>query len=126
MVRLPLKPGAVAFGDDSVIVSATCLRWRGLGDLAALARPALRMRADWPSVDGAIGLAIAVELSQRATWSLSVWRSEEDLRRFLGSPAHVAAMTAHRRRLSTSSSATWRSERFVLGDAWREARRRLR
>jgi hypothetical protein len=126
MVRLPLKPGAVAFGDDAVIVSATCLRWRGLGDLVALVWPALRMRAGWPSVDGAVGLAIAVELSQRATWSLSVWRSEEALRRFLASPAHVAAMTEHRRRLSTSASATWHSERFVLGDAWQEARRRLR
>jgi hypothetical protein len=126
MVRLPLKPGPVLLGDDPVIVSATCLRWRGVVDLTALAWPSLRMRADWPSVDGAVGLAIAVELSQRATWSLSVWRSKEDLRRFLGSPAHVAAMAEHRHRLSTSASATWRSERFVLGEAWQEARRRLR
>lgn len=125
-MRLPLKPGAAAFGDDPVVVTATCLRWRSVVDLAALAMPSLRMRAGWPAVEGAIGLAIAVELSQRATWSLSVWRSEEALRRFLGSPAHVAAMTEHRHRLRTSASATWRSERFVLGGAWREAIRRLR
>jgi hypothetical protein len=126
MVRLPMKRGPVVLGDDPVIVSATCLRWHRVVDLAALAWPSLRMRAGWPAVQGAVGLAIAVEPLRRATWSLSVWQSEGDLRRFLGSPAHVGAMKAHRRRLSTSASAYWRSEHFVAGDAWREARRRLR
>jgi hypothetical protein len=125
LVTLPMKPGPVVLGDAPVTVSATCLRWRRTVDLAALALPSLRMRAAWPEVEGAVGLAIAVEPLRVATWSLSVWHDEEDLRRFLGSPAHVAAMKAHRRRLSSSASTCWRTECFVLGEAWREAKRRL-
>jgi hypothetical protein len=58
--------------------------------------------------------------SQRRGGSVSVWRSEEDLMRFVRWPVHVAIMHANRDKGSLRSE-SWRSPRFVPDAVWMQA-----
>lgn len=124
MRRNAWKPGPAA-ASGSVLVSATRFRYRRWRDMPAVWRHGWRLRHAWSSREGAVGLFTAVELTRPVTWSLSAWTGEEDLRRFMRDPGHVALMRAFRPRLAESTSVTWRAAAFDPEPAWREAVARL-
>jgi hypothetical protein len=53
--------------------------------------------------------------------SVSVWTSEDDLRRFVGLPLHVDVMRRNRDR-GTLRSTTWTADAFVRADVLDRAR----
>jgi hypothetical protein len=87
-------------------------------DMPAAGLAVLRLRRALLSTPGAIGLSLAVQPLARRSWSISAWESEEHLRRFLGSPEHVAIVRRFRPFVSVSSR-TWSVDHFRLKDAWR-------
>ena len=107
---------------SAVVVSVTDFTTARLPDAPGVVRAGLRLRRGWYAMPGAVGLWLWSLPLERRSGSVSVWTSEEDLRRFVALPAHLAIM----RRFSkagTLRSEKWREERFVPADTILRARR---
>jgi hypothetical protein len=126
LFRLPWKPGpeAAAVGGP-VLVSATKFVYSHLMDLPVVGFHAMRLRQGWGGRPGSVGLLVGSEPLKRTTYSISVWRSEEDLRAFLRAPDHAPLIRRYKPRLAASTSANWRTDAFDVDEAWAEAARRL-
>jgi hypothetical protein len=110
--------------EGEVVVSATDLRVDRFRDLLGVYANGTRLRLAWPLLHGAVGLWVWSEPGARRSGSISVWRSDDDLRRFVGTPIHVAIMRAYRDR-GTLLASTWRTT-FRDADAiWADGRRRV-
>jgi hypothetical protein len=120
-----MAEGPVARGDGPVVVSLTEFSARSVRDLPGIAREGLALTRGWWAMDGAIGVTLYVDVWRRTGGSLSLWRSEADLRRFVGLARHVAIMRRFRDRV-TVRAATWTTEaNDVDVDATLAARDRL-
>jgi hypothetical protein len=104
-----------------VVVSLTEFTAARLRDLPAIARDGTALSRGWWAMPGAIGVVLYLDVAQKRGGSLSVWETEEDLRRFVRLPRHLAIMRAYRDRV-TVRAATWRMEELRLRDAWTHGR----
>ena len=95
-----------------------------LRDVPRVAREGLRRRRRWPEIDGALGLWRAAFRRGRRQVSISVWRTPEDLRRFVRSPEHVRIMRAFEDAGALHTNA-WTAERFDPELVWQQASDRL-
>jgi hypothetical protein len=97
---------------------------RRVADIPRVAVAGLRFRRAWPDTEGALGLWVANSPSGRRQISVSIWRSPEDLRRFVRSPGHLRVMKEFRNagELFTNK---WTAERFDRALVWRQAEDRL-
>lgn len=125
LVRHPWKTGPHAAVAGPVVVSATRFHYRRWRTMPLVAWHALRLRRGWPRRDGAVALCTGGETSGPVSLSLSVWRSEDDLRRFLASPEHRGLVRGYRSRLVGSRSVVFELERFDRDRAWTEGVARL-
>jgi hypothetical protein len=105
-MRLPLVSGPVARHDGPVVVSLTEFTARRTRDLPAIARDGLALAQGWWALEGAIGMTLYLDVRTRSGGSLSLWRGEADLRRFVALPRHVAIIRRHRGRVAVRA-ATW-------------------
>ncbi|ADB50711.1 hypothetical protein [Conexibacter woesei] len=119
-----MTPGPVPRGDGPVIVSFTEFTARRLCDLPAIVRDGTALSRGWWAMPGAIGVILYVDPAKRRGGSLSVWESEDDLRRFVTLPRHLAIMRAYRNRV-TVRSATWQMAPYRTRDAWAQGKARL-
>lgn len=85
----------------------------------------LRLRRMWADTEGAIGVSLAVDLTRRTTYSVSVWESQDDLQRWLRSPYHGMVMRKYRGQIESSKATSWHTEHFDLTQAWTEAHRQF-
>jgi hypothetical protein len=125
IVRNPWRPGPEEGGAGRFTISATEFTYRHWRDMPLVWFHGLRLRRGWGKLPGAVGLATGSQTFRPVSYTLSVWRSHEDLRRFLRSPAHVALVRDFKRRQAGSASVVWEADRFALDDAWSEGLRRL-
>lgn len=107
-----------------MVVSFTCFTYEWLGHVPAAARAGLRLREGWFAMQGAVGLWLWLQPMRRRSGSVSVWRTEEDLRRFVRLPLHVAIMKRFRPRGEVRSR-TWEAEAFDAAGVKDESRRLL-
>ncbi|HEY3021268.1 MAG TPA: hypothetical protein VGJ32_13815 [Solirubrobacteraceae bacterium] len=116
-----------AFGPDArthgpVVVSVTdfaVARWR---DIPSVALTGLRLRMGWYAMPGAVGLWLWSLPASRRSGSISVWTGDDELRRFVALPEHVAVMRRNRDRGHLRAT-TWRSERFTAAEVLSAAMR---
>lgn len=120
MTRAPFKPGPDGRWDGAIHVSVTDFAVHRARDLPTVWMQGLRLRRAWPQMQGAVGLWLWAIPSQRRGGSVSVWRGEEDLMRFVRWPVHVAIMRENRDRGSLRSE-SWESPRFAPHEVWRQA-----
>lgn len=125
MLYAKWQPGANAAWQDPVLVSATRFTFRRYWHLPLILWHGTRLRQDWSRIPGAVGMAVAVDLKRRTTYSISVWTSEQDLQRWLRSPYHAALMRGYRGRVESSAASRWQVARFERHGKWDEALRRL-
>ena len=116
--------GPCTAADEPVLVSVTDFHVARVRDLPAVWAEGLRLRRAWPAMPGAVGMWLWAKPLRRRSGSVSVWRSEEDLRRFVRWPRHVAIMHRYRE-FGELASCTWPAERFDRAQIWGDARRRL-
>jgi heme-degrading monooxygenase HmoA len=125
MLRRALwTPGPAESAEGPFVISLTDYtthRWR---DVPGVALSGLRLSRAWPTMPGAVGLWLWSDLPRRRSGSISIWTSEDDLRRFVRWPVHLAIVRKYRSRGRLTAS-SWEAERFVKPDVLREARRRL-
>jgi hypothetical protein len=107
-----------------VLVSVTDFRLAHTRDLPGAYVAGARLRHAWPRLEGAVGQWMWAQPLAKRSGAVSVWRSQEDLRRFVRWPVHVAIMRRYRD-AGKLVSASWDVERFAAGPIWREAVRRL-
>lgn len=125
MTKLPWRHGQLPQTQGPMVVSATRFTYKSLWDLPGVYWNGLRLRRVWPRFPGSIGVSISADMARRSTYTVSLWRSEEDLKKFISHPEHLALMRAYRPRMESVSAATWQVESFSLGEAWRKARQLL-
>ena len=123
-MRTAFHPGAAPATDGPVVVSFTEFTARSVRDLPGIARAGLGLRRGWWAMPGAIGVVLYVDVAARRGGSLSVWATEEDLRRFVALPRHVAIMRRYRTRVTVRAT-TWTAEGFRPAAALAEGRARL-
>lgn len=82
---------AILPADTEVVVALTQVDHRP-GMRSAFFADTRRVLADMEGHDGLIGYAFRFELFGRRAWTVSIWRDEAALQRFIRSPAHRAAM----------------------------------
>jgi len=86
LVRFPWISGLAAETDGPVLVSVTDFRLARVRDLPGAYMAGARLRHAWPGLEGAVGQWMWAQPLARRSGAVSVWRSEEDLRRFVGWP----------------------------------------
>lgn len=116
--------GPFTTDDGPVLVSVTDFHVARARDLPMVWAEGLRLRGAWPAMPGAVGLWLWAKPLHKRSGSVSVWRSEDDLRRFVSWPRHVAIMRRYRE-TGDLSSWTWLAERFDAAQIWGAARRQL-
>jgi hypothetical protein len=120
ILQIPWKPGPDSAASSSAFVSVTELTLDRLSDLPGAYWNGMSLRRDWPRMPGAIGLWAWTRPWQRRLGSVSVWRSEADLRRFIRLPVHIAIMKTYRPR-GVVRGATWTVPRFDPAAVWEQA-----
>jgi hypothetical protein len=125
MTRLPWKSGQLPLPDGSLVVSATRFTYQSIWTMFGVYWNGLALRRAWPSFEGSIGVSLSSDFLKRSTYTISAWRSEEDLKRFINHPAHRVVMRNYRRKMESSSSAIWTTSHFTLTDAWLRAKTEL-
>ena len=73
---------------------------------------------------GAVGIFVGGSLLQRTTYTVTAWRSERDLRRWMGSAYHGRLMREYRGRIE-SSAVSGQTDAFEPKTAWPEGLSRL-
>jgi hypothetical protein len=111
MVAGPLPRSA-----GPVVVSLTEFTPRHVRDWPVIARDGLGLTRGWWAMAGAIGVVLYGDARHRCGGSLSLWASEEDLRRFVALPRHVAIMRRYRDR-GTVRATVWTSAEAIDLDA---------
>lgn len=132
----PITPGSGVFSSawlpgpedgtaSSVVVSFTDFRATVNGDLAEIYRTGVELGQNWPIMSGAVGLWLWGKPSELRGGSVSVWRTDEDLERFVRWPVHAAIMKAWRGRIGVSAQ-RWADPRFAAEEAWLRAEHQMR
>ena len=116
--------GPFTADDAPVFVSVTDFHVVRARDLPVVWIEGLRLRRAWPTMPGAVGMWLWAQPLRKRSGSVSVWRSEDDLRSFVRWPRHVAIMRRYRD-AGELASFSWLAERFDSDEIWGAARRRL-
>lgn len=118
------KNGALDPGSGPVHVSMNDYLIHRLRDVPRVAFEGLRLRRRWPQTEGALGLWFATFRGGRRQVSISVWRTPEDLTRFVHSSEHVRIMRAFKDAGALYTNA-WTAGRFDPALIWRQGLDRL-
>lgn len=118
------KHGSLEPGVGPVHVSMNDYLVHRLRDVPRVAWEGLRLRRRWPGTEGALGLWVASFEGVRRQVSISVWRSPEDLRRFVRSPEHLRIMRDFRDAGALHTNA-WTAERCDPELIWQQGVDRL-
>jgi hypothetical protein len=126
MQQLKFKPGCLAVASGGpFFVSATRFTYKRFVHMPGVFLNGLSLRARWSGFAGSYGVSIRADLARRSTYTVSVWRSAEDLHAFVMDPGHVSLMTRYGRRLESSAKASWSTDRFSLSEMWELASAKL-
>jgi hypothetical protein len=107
-----------------VTVSLTEFTARRLHDLPSIARDGIALSRGWWAMPGAIGVVLYADVFTKTGGSLSIWATEDDLRRFVALPRHLAIMRRYRDRVRVRAT-TWTTENFNVAEAWEQRHERL-
>jgi hypothetical protein len=117
-------PGAETAGAGPAHVSMNDYWVHRVRDVPGVAREGLRFRRAWPETEGTLGLWIAAHGSWHRQVSVSIWRTPDDLRRFVASPDHRRVVHDYRAAGALVTTA-WTAERFDRDLIWQQALARL-
>jgi uncharacterized membrane protein len=105
-------------------VQASVLRLHRFRDVPAFMSAALRLQGAFADSPGAIEMSLRAAPLRRTFWTLSHWRSDADLRGFVGHPSHLHVMRRFRPAMRSSNFITWHST-DDLPPTWKDAALRL-
>lgn len=118
------KPGPISKWSATAFISLTDFHVYSWRDLPSAWQEGIRIRRAWPSLEGAVGLWLWALPWARRSGSVSIWRSEEDLRAFVRWERHRQTMRRFRH-TGHLTSTSWSVPSFERSEVWREAVRKL-
>ena len=118
-------PGPEDGASSPVVVSYTDFRAESDQDLQDVFKTGLRLGESWPIMQGAVGVWLWAKPEELRGGSLSVWRTRDDLRRFIRWPVHAAIIKAWRGRIEVLSE-LWHDERSDAARVWARAEQLMR
>ncbi|MFL9839397.1 DUF3291 domain-containing protein [Sphingomonas sp. ST-64] len=107
-----------------VFVSITRLRIRAWRFMPGFTVDALRTRAQVSRAEGFLTGSLLPD-RQRTFWTMTLWRSQADMRNYITSGSHLKAMPRLMNWCDEASIVHWEQEDAVAPD-WTEADRRMR
>ncbi|MDP9869556.1 MULTISPECIES: hypothetical protein [Streptosporangium] len=121
MLRSSWTPGPAADVTGPVLVAITEFRADRARDLPGIYRSGRALGRGWPGLDGAVGMWLWAEMLERRCGSVSIWQSEQALKRFVAWPEHLTIVRRYRRR-GRLTSVTWQVARCEPAAIWAGAR----
>ena len=103
------------------VVSVTHTRIARYRDLPAVLRAGAGLLRHWDEHPGGLGVQVGLDVRRKQSWTVSLWDSDDALRRFVGSRRHRAVVAAHRARVDVRSR-SYSTDAFDRADAWAVAR----
>ncbi len=88
--------------------------------LPGIALRGLALKRRWHELPGAIGMWLWVDIGERSSGSVSVWRSENDMRNFVRWKPHVETVKRYRSS-GVMTSTTWIAPKFRRAVIQRQA-----
>lgn len=118
-------PGPHDGADSPVVVSFTDFLVQSDRDLHEVFKTGLRLAESWPIMQGAVGTWLWGKPEKHRGGALSVWRTTDDLQRFVRWPVHTAIIKEWRNRVEVLSE-LWHDDRFDAAGAWLRAEQLMR
>ncbi|WP_405138499.1 hypothetical protein [Nocardia sp. NBC_01388] len=110
-VLMPWSPGPHHDISGEVFVSVTDFLAESDDEARTIYETGFELGRTWPVMQGAVGLWLWGRPAERRGGSISVWESEQDMRRFVRWPVHTEIVRAWRGRVGIGVD-SWRAERF--------------
>lgn len=117
---LPWKPGPHSDTTGPVFVSVTDFLAASDADARSIYQLGLELGGTWPVLEGAVGVWLWARPAQQRGGSISVWRSEQDMRRFVRWPVHTRIVRTWRGRVRVAAD-SWHAAGFETGSTWARA-----
>jgi hypothetical protein len=114
-------PGPAADDSRDVLISVTDYSPRQFRHTAGVYLTGFRLRMGWYAMPGAIGMWFWALPWARRSGAISVWRSEEDLRRFVELPLHIDIMRRYGDR-GTMITTSWTAQEFAAANTLERAK----
>lgn len=108
-----------------VFVSVTRFKASSIFDLPRIALAGFALKRRWPDLPGAIGTWLWVDIGERSSGSVSIWRAESDMRNFVRWKPHVEIVKRYRA-AGVMTATAWVAPQLDREAARREASRWLR
>jgi heme-degrading monooxygenase HmoA len=126
MPKLPWTPSETAAApDQKYLVMASFLPLKSLATTVRFMRYVMAIRNQLRTAEGLIGYALWAKPMSKRYWTLSVWRSEEALQRFMETLPHAHVMKDLRPRMNPTKFVRWNVPSSAAHPTWDEALARL-
>lgn len=119
-VLLPWKPGPRSDIEGPVFVSVTDFLAASEEDAQSIYRLGSELSEAWPVMQGAVGVWLWARPAQLRGGSISVWQSEQDMRRFVRWPVHGRIVRSWRGRVRVAAD-SWSADRLATDSIWSRA-----
>ncbi len=118
---MPWQAGPRRDAPGPVFVSVTDFLATSEEDVQEIYKTGMRLGRNWPVMHGAVGLWLWARPSESRGGSISVWETEQDMRRFVRWPVHTDIMRKWRGRVRVATD-SWQAARFDPREVWARAR----
>ena len=124
MPDLPWTSSRTPEHDGEYVVLLTYLPLRRFRTLPAFFRLILAVQRQLAGTAGLVGYTLRARLFSRRFWTLSVWESEDALKRFVVSQPHRDTMRKLRGKMGETSFTRWPLNGSDLPPSWEDAVKR--
>ncbi|NKY25634.1 hypothetical protein [Nocardia gamkensis] len=117
---MPWQAGPRHDTPGPVFVSVTDFLASSEEDVQEIYKTGMRLGRTWPVMHGAVGLWLWGRPSEARGGSISVWETEQDMRRFVRWPVHTDIMRKWRGRVRVATD-SWQAPGFEVQEVWARA-----
>jgi hypothetical protein len=122
---LPWKAYETVDPDTECTVMASRLPLRSHAKIPGFVAATMRIRRQLAGSTGLIGYALNAELSAKTFWTLSAWRSQQDLDQFARADPHATDVGKIQPNMEPTTFVFWTARAGDLPISWDEVRRRI-
>ena len=125
MPALPWKRIGEVGPDTELTVMASRLPLRSHLRIPGFLRATMRIRRQLAEAPGLVGYALDAKLFAKTFWTVSAWRSNEQLEAFAATDPHRSDVEKVRSRMEPTTFVFWTAAAGDLPIGWDEVRRRI-
>jgi Domain of unknown function (DUF3291) len=126
MPALPWTTRTPPNPDTTYVAMGSRLPLRGYRFVPRFLVHTMKIRRQLAGAEGLIGYALNARLPQKEFWTVSVWRSRDDLERFAGADPHARIIRTRRERMAPTTFVFWTCTGGDVPVGWDAVAERLR